>query len=283
MLPAVNRLIAATACCALLAGCATQMFLRVDKRRIDERVLFFLGGGGNSLVLTHGDHAFISDVKLAGMARQLRFEVETELSKSVQRVLLTHSHPDHAAGLSLYPNVGAVIVHPNTRRRLEAQGTHAPFVEVEQSIEVLLGGETVRIMYLGAGHTDGDLVALLVSRKILVAGDLLVNGFEPRIDDLAGGDALAFRTTLERLLTLDFTQVLPGHGDVMTRAQVEHVRDYLAAVEAAVRQARQSGKTADDAVRELRLTGFDDLQAMPFGFSTREKTIRQMYAALEKP
>ena len=242
-----------------------------------------MGGGGNSLVLTHGDHAFISDVKFAGMARELRFEVETGLSRSVQRLLLTHSHPDHAGGLSLYPNGGAVIVHPNTRKRLEAEGVHAPFVEVERSIELLLGTERVRIMYLGAGHTDGDLVALLVFRKILVAGDLLVNGFEPRIDEAAGGNALAFRATLDQLLALDFTQALPGHGDVMSRAQVEHVRDYLAALEAAVRQARESGKTADDAVREIHLTGFDDLQAMPFGGSSREKTIRQMYTALEHP
>ncbi len=268
-------------CLAFSSGCAVQMFLRVEQRRVDSQLLYFLGGGGNSLVFTHGSNAFISDVKFAGMARELRFELEETLQKRVQRILLTHSHADHTGGLGLYPEAGAVIVHPNTRQRLEAKGVHGQFVEVDRQLELVLGGETIRIMYLGAGHTDGDVIALLVSRKVLISGDLLVNGFEPRIDDQAGGNALAFRATLDAMLGLDFTDALPGHGEVMTRAQVEHVRDYLAAIEAAVRKARGEGKTADDTVRAIHLEGFDDLQPMPLGGSNREKTIRQMYQALE--
>lgn len=265
---------------ALLAGCAVQLFLRVDQRRIDDRLLYFLGGGGNSLVLTHGAGAFVSDPKFASMARELRFEIEHDLARVVQRILLTHSHFDHARGLSLYPKVGAVVVHPNTRGRLEAEGVRAPFVEVDRQLELLLGGETVRIMWLGTGHTDGDLVALLVSRKILVSGDLLLKGFEPIVDETSGGSMLALRATLERLLALEFTEVLPGHGEPMSRAEVEHVHAYLLALETAVRQQRATGKTVDEAARDIHLTGFDDLRPMPLG-PGREQTIRQLYRALE--
>ncbi len=279
------RLLGTVVAASLLAGCAAQMFLRVEKRRLDERVLVFLGGGGNSLVLTHGAEAFVADVKFGGMARQLRHEVEDELSRRVQRLLLTHSHLDHTGGLALYPRAGAVVVHPRTRQRLEAEGAHATFIEVERTLDLQLADETVHIAYLGPGHTDGDLVALLVGRKLLVAGDLVVNGFEPRIDEVAGGNVLALQKTLGRLLMLDFVRVLPGHGDVMSRADVEHLYQYLVAVEALVRAARASGQSVDQTVAALTagadLAPYDDLQPMPLGGTSREKTIRMMYRALD--
>ncbi len=279
----VPRFVLSLTCVAALAGCSAQLFLRVDQRRIDERLLFFLGGGGNSLVLTHGSEAFVCDVKFGSTARQLRFDVERELVKSARRLLLTHSHLDHTGGLALYSEVGAVVVHPNTRKRLQAEGAIAPFVEVDRELQLLIAGETVRILFAGVGHTDGDLVALLVNRRLLIAGDLLVNGFEPSIDETAGGNALAFRATLDRVLELDFTEALPGHGEPMTRAQVVQVRDYLLAVETVVRQERALGKTVDEAARDIHLDGFDAFEPLAFGASSREKTIRQMYRALESP
>ncbi len=94
-----NRLTIAMCAFSIVSGCAMQQFLRVDERRVDERLRFFLGGGGNSLVLSHGAEAFLIDTKFAGASKSLRHRVEEELLRDVRRILLTHSHFDHADGL----------------------------------------------------------------------------------------------------------------------------------------------------------------------------------------
>lgn len=269
------------ACAAVASfGCGAQLFLRMEPRAFDGQVRLFLGGGGNSLAFFDGPEVLLVDTKLAGMARQLRVDLEDRPVRQVRRLLLTHSHLDHTAGVGLYTHVGAVLVHPRTRGRLEADGVRARFVEVEDEVLLQLGGERVRVKYLGRAHTDGDLVALFEHRRLLVAGDLVMKGFEPTTDLNAGGSILEFRPTLDALLALDFVTVLPGHGEPMSRAEVEHVRGYLVALEAAVRAARARGLDEAQAVREVSLPEFDDLRPVPFA-ANRENSVRLMFHALE--
>jgi glyoxylase-like metal-dependent hydrolase (beta-lactamase superfamily II) len=276
-----RRAALATVVCvtALLAGCATQQFLRVDERAVDRRLRFFLGGGGNSLVLSHGGEAFLVDTKFMGASKTLRHRVEHELGREVRRVLLTHSHFDHTDGLERYRALGPVLVHEATRRRLEAQGVRADWVEVSQPLELQLGDEVVRVWHPGRGHTDGDLVAYLARRKLLVTGDLITAVNEPVIDVAAGGDVLAFRHTVDSLLALDFVTALPGHGEPVGRDTLVRVRDYLAQIELEVAAAQARGFSEDEVVAEVRLVGAPALEPVPFG-ANREKTVRLMDRAL---
>lgn len=264
---------------AVLAGCATQQFLRVEERTIDARLRFFLGGGGNSLLLTHGREAFLIDTKFMGAAKSLRHRVEAELLREVRRVMLTHSHFDHSDGLERYRGLGPVLVHEATRKRLEAQGVRADWVEVGGPLELQLGDELVRIWHPGRGHTDGDLVAYLSRRKLLVTGDLVTELNEPVIDVKAGGDVLAFRHTVDSLLALDFVTALPGHGAPVGRDTLVRLRDYLAQLELEVTAAQARGFSEDEVVAEVRLVGAPSLEPVPFG-ANREKTVRLMDRAL---
>ena len=108
-----NRFTVAVCVLAVASGCAVQRFLRTEERQIDARLRFFLGGGGNSLVLTHGTQAFLIDVKFAGASKSLRHRIETGLERTVRRAMVTHSHFDHAGGLDQFRNLGPVLVHPN--------------------------------------------------------------------------------------------------------------------------------------------------------------------------
>lgn len=265
---------------AFFGGCAVQRFFRVDERVIDARLRFLLGGGGNSLVLTHGEQAFLVDTKFAGGAQTLRHRVEEELGKEVRRVLLTHSHADHTGGLDRYEHLGPVLVHPNARKRLEANGTLADYIEVTAPLQVQLGDEVVRVWHPGRGHTDGDLVAYLERRKLLVTGDLLTQLNEPVIDEAAGGDPLALAQTIDRLLELDFVTALPGHGDPIGRDTFVRTRDYLRQVEREVTAAQRLGWSTDELVAKLTLDGAPLLEPVPFG-ANREKTIRAVARALQ--
>jgi glyoxylase-like metal-dependent hydrolase (beta-lactamase superfamily II) len=263
---------------ALAAGCGAQQFFRMQQVAAGPHLDFFLGGGGNSAVLLHDGVAFLIDTKMRPASRRVRSELEDELGREVRRVLLTHAHGDHASGVDLYGEA-VVLAHPATRARLEAKGVRAAWVDVEHEVLMTLGGEPVRVLYLGAGHTDGDLVALFEARRLLVAGDLVLERSEPVIDVAAGGDVLALAATLDRLLALDFDRVLPGHGQPVTRERVVRLRAYLQAVEDAVRAARARGLDEDAIAREVTLPGFDDFEKVPFR-TDRAETVRLMARAL---
>ncbi|MGQ0508961.1 MAG: MBL fold metallo-hydrolase [Myxococcaceae bacterium] len=272
---------------ALSTGCIGA-FTRTSLRKLGDRFEVMLGGGGNSGILLHGDEAFVVDSKFGSYTRRLHHRVESELQHTVRRLLLTHSHVDHAGNVGLFEGVGAVLIHPNALNRLRTAPPHGtpasgPYVEVADNLQLSLGGEIVRVLYLGKGHTDGDLVALLPQRRVLITGDLVLTRYEPRVDPIGGGDILAFRGTLERMLALDFDTVVPGHGELGTRADVVRYRDYFAALEQAVRQAVAAKKTEDQAVQEITLPDFDDLAPLPLNTSAREKSVRLMYKAIVQP
>jgi glyoxylase-like metal-dependent hydrolase (beta-lactamase superfamily II) len=261
-------------------GCGASALLHVKGLTLDKNLRVWLGGGGNSTVLLHGRSAFVVDVKLGDYALGLRNNVERDLGREVERIMLTHAHIDHAGGLWAFPNAGAVLVHPNTRARLEKGGVKARFVEVEKEVDLLLGGEEVQVLNLGSGHTDGDLVAYFPKRKLLIAGDLFNTAAEPHLDEGLGGSLLGVKAALENMLTLDFERVVPGHGEVTDRAALEHTLAYLTALQTAVEAARAKGLDEEATVREVKLGDeFSDIHNF-LGVATREKNVRRMWKGL---
>ncbi|MBL8956322.1 MAG: MBL fold metallo-hydrolase [Myxococcaceae bacterium] len=255
------------------------MFLNVKRVELGDRLRVLLGGGGNSLVFVHGQDAFVTDVKMGDYALKLRREVEEELGRTVQRVMLTHAHFDHAGGLWAFPGVAVVLVHPTARARLEAKGVKARFVEVEREVELVLGGETVRVLNVGSGHTDGDLVAYFPGRKLLVAGDLFQGWHGPHVVDGDGGDIARLEETTRRLLELDVERIVPGHGELTDRAPLIRTAAYLTELRERVADAKGKGLSEDETAKGVQLEGYADLGDF-FGLDSREKNVRRMYKAL---
>jgi glyoxylase-like metal-dependent hydrolase (beta-lactamase superfamily II) len=112
-----------------------------------------------------------------------------------------------------------------------------------------------------------------------VAGDLILNGYEPYADTSRGGSLLQFHQTLNRVMALEFERVLPGHGAVMTRAQALRFRDYLAEVERRVRKARSEGKSEDQTEESVTMEDFPEIGPMT-PLTSREGTLRAMYREL---
>jgi len=83
--------------------------------------------------------------------------------------LNTHYHSDHTHGNPGFPAGTRVVSTTRTRALLDAldasywSGAAAetlPNETFDTTHEIRLGGKTVRVSYLGRGHTSGDLVAL---------------------------------------------------------------------------------------------------------------------------
>jgi cyclase len=264
---------------AVATGCGTSAFLHLTRTKLTPQVRALLGGGANSTYVLHGEDAFLVDVKFGDFARRLRSEIQAERGRDVRRILLTHSHPDHAGGLHLYPDVTGILVHPNTKARLQSKLTAAaPWREVEREVRLVLGGRPVHALYPGIGHTDGDLIAWLPQERILVTGDVFNTGYEPTVDPAAGGNMRALREALDVLLAIPFETVIPGHGALGTRRDVQATRDYLADLERDVRREISLGKSASEIAKTLgRMRS--PYRPIPF-LANRERSVQLMYQAL---
>ena len=99
------------------------------------------------------------------------------------------------------------------------------------------------LLFLGRGHTSGDVVVYLPKQRVVATGDLL-HGWMPFMGD---GYPPEWVATLEALDKLEFDHIIGGHGSVKPKSHLRFFRDYLADLIQEVRRARTKGETLDQA------------------------------------
>ena len=115
-----------------------------------------------------------------------------------------------------------------------------------------LGAREVRIMFLGRGHTAGDVVVYLPKERMVATGDLMVNGTS-YMGDAYFTDWIA---TIEAVKKLDIGTVLPGHGAAFTDlAKLDHWQAYLHDFWAQAQKFHKSGTPWEEAAKQVDLRG----------------------------
>ena len=104
------------------------------------------------------------------------------------------------------------------------------------------GGREIQLHVVGRAHTDGDVFIYLPKEKVLITGDAVV-GWMPFIGDGYPEDWVQSLATLEKL---DFTHIIPGHGDVAPKSQITFLKNYLADLVDAVKKAAADRATLDE-------------------------------------
>lgn len=126
----------------------------------------------------------------------------------------------------------------------------APWICVDDSLVIQEGNRRVRLVYLGVGHTNGDMVLLLPERKIAFVGDLLFNKAIPNVQD---GDILQWMQTLGKVFNLDAETLVPGHGSVASKKDVKEFLDYFRELKSLVQTALDRGDSIEQATRDIRV------------------------------
>ena len=86
------------------------------------------------------------------------------------------------------------------------------------------GDREIRLLYLGHGHTGGDIVVYLPKEKVLCTGDLLVH----EVANLIDGYVNEWPDALEKLRPIDFVDVIPGHGEPFKgKERIDWFQSYL--------------------------------------------------------
>jgi glyoxylase-like metal-dependent hydrolase (beta-lactamase superfamily II) len=237
-------------------------------------VWMLAGIGSNVTVIATGDGAVVVDSMMVVRQGRLIDEKVRELTgKPVTALVNTHYHLDHTHGNPAFP-IGTKVV--STRRTLELLRTRDADWWADSPARDLLpnetfdaewthsyGGKILRALHPGRGHTDGDLVLLLVEDRVLVSGDLFFNGFYPNIDLEAGGTVAGWPETLDRVLALDFDTVVPGHGPLATRADLVRFRAFMRSLWEQTAAVVERGGTLADARRTVDVSAYG-LRRLPF-------------------
>src|SRR6266571_746722 len=100
-------------------------------------------------------------------------------------------------------------------------------------------GREIQLHVLGRGHTDGDLYIYMPKEKVIATGDALID-WMPFLND---GYPEDWVQTLSAVEKLDFTHIVPGHGDVLPKSHLTFFRSYLSDLIAAVKKASADGAT----------------------------------------
>ena len=122
-----------------------------------------------------------------------------------------------------------------------------PDLTFDKSLIIHRGDRRAVLLFLGRGHTSGDVVAWLPKERVIATGDLL-HGWMPYMGDSYPPEWVA---TLDALDKLEFDHIVGGHGTVKPRSHLTFFRNYLADLIAAVRTARGRGETLAQATASV--------------------------------
>lgn len=155
------------------------------------------------------------------------------------------------------PEERAQIENQLAIQRNHLEGTNEvkptpPTLTLSRTLTLHRGAREIRILFLGRGHTAGDVVVYLPKERIVATGDLLIEGPSYM------GDAYftEWIDTIEALKQVDFDTILPGHGRAMTgKAKLDHWQAYVRDFWSQAQKFHKAGTPWEEAAKLVDLRG----------------------------
>jgi len=227
------------------------------------------GQGGNVIAACGQDGVIQVDGEFAPLHDKIKAEVDKLCgNKPIKYLINTHFHGDHTGGNGPFHRDGTTIVaHQNLALRLEhgttngLSGQKTAAVEKDavptqtyntnDGITLQVQGVTAQVKHPPSAHTDTDSYVYFTQANVLATGDTMSTGPRyPTIDYANGGSINGIIATTEAWLALTNAQskIVPGHGALATKADLQKYHDMLVNVRSAVQAEIAAGKTEDQAV-----------------------------------
>jgi glyoxylase-like metal-dependent hydrolase (beta-lactamase superfamily II) len=210
---------------------------------------------GNVTALITNEGVLLVDDKFEVDYANILAELKKITNQPVKYVINTHYHGDHAGGNAKFQAANAVVVASEQahEKMVESKQAGLPNVTIQGTGRIYLGGKRVELYYFGRSHTDGDIIAYFPDHKVVAAGDMFTFGdATPQLIDYSGGgSAREWTKTLDGLLKLDFNTVVPGHGVVTTKAEVQKFRESTVLIRKRVGEMLDKKASREDIAKML--------------------------------
>ncbi len=250
----------------------------LQTQQVADNLYMISGQGGNIGVLVGPDATVLIDDQMAPVHESIAAEIASLVPEGASdRVFLlnTHFHGDHTGGNELFGETGSIIVaHENVRQRLTVEqvvpffNMRSPALEPEglpvvtfsNDVALHLNGEDIDVSYVGVSHTDGDAIVHFENANVIHGGDLVFYGTYPFIDLDNGGSVDGFVAANQRLLAMcnEETQIIPGHGPLIGKAEMEGYVEMLTTTRDAVAALVAAGNSLQEIVAAQPTAAYDE-------------------------
>jgi len=250
--------------------------------------IFMLDGANgfsSTMALMVGDErVLLIDDGMAPITADLMATIVELAGRSADFVVNTHVHGDHVGSNSALAEDGTLVfAHDNIRKRLVEDPTPAggptglPVVTFDDSVTFHVNGQEAYVFHVATAHTDGDAVIYFTGANVIVAGDLHFNYMFPFIDLDSGGSVAGFIAGQQRIAAMadDETVIIPGHGELASKADLQAAIDMLIDAEARVTNLVAKGLSEEEVLAENPLADYHD--TWNWGFITTERMTRTLY------
>jgi glyoxylase-like metal-dependent hydrolase (beta-lactamase superfamily II) len=222
------------------------------------------------------------------------YEAMSKIEKlPVKYVVNSHHHDDHWLGNNFYKEKfkaelrGPESINKNYKEgdqtrmfkilpKNAIKGTHIidldNVVKKRQTLE--FGGEKFEIIPMDVkAHTQDDVFIYMPERKVLFAGDLVMNG---RITSNRDGSVLGQIKALEMMKELDWNVLVPGHGFITDKTAMDESDLYFKLLKERVMKAIEDDVDGTEINEVVKLKEFKDkkmydiLNAHNVGFAFEE-------------
>lgn len=141
--------------------------------------------------------------------------IEKDRGLAVVGVVATHFHADCMGGISAVHRRGIPTYGLSLTAKLAREGGSEPPKELfTDSMELMVGGETVELFFPGPGHSPDNIVVWLESDKVLFGGCLVKNATTKHIGFLGNAEVDRWGASVEKMRARhpEADLIVPGHG-----------------------------------------------------------------------
>jgi cyclase len=232
-------------------------------------------------VALHGFVVVIDPTMIPAAASAFREKLELQFGLPVKFLLVTHCHADHVFGAAPFKDtciIGSTELAANILKRkdtdwspetlerwkqdepgvadwLDSVEILVPTLGFRDKLEIRDGDRIVELVHAG-GHTSCSTYAYVPHEKVVFAGDLMfAKGFPYAGDSTCDPDR--WMDAFREMLSLDFERLVPGHGPVVGKDEVEKHLRFFEALRDATKKAIRADK-GPEAIEVPEFYGADD-------------------------
>ena len=251
--------------------------------------VLFGPGAGNMLVSIGESGVLMVDDGVPNIVEAYQATIAGLGGGSVDFVINTHGHFDHADGNKVLGPAGTnIVAHANARLMVMRdnvinlgtgntfdQPAHEPeawpVLTYQDTMQMHFNGERIVLLHPGPGHTNGDTAVIFADRNLVHMGDVFISGGYPFVDAENGGSLIGIVEIVERVLDElePGATVVPGHGMVTDYAALVDYAAMLRTIYQRISALVEDGATLEQVIAANPTAEWDEAKGSPAGLLNR--------------